>query len=51
MGFDRHATLTERARTVHARLRADPDDRHYSGKLRRRWIAEAYPKGTAGNGS
>jgi hypothetical protein len=31
MAFDRHATLTERARTVHARLRGDPDHRHYSG--------------------
>ncbi len=31
VGFNRHATLTERARTVHARLRADPDHRHYSG--------------------
>jgi hypothetical protein len=66
IGFDRHATFTERARTVHARLGADLDHRHHSGievprggngmlasqfKLRRRRIAEASLKGTARNGS
>jgi pyochelin synthetase len=31
IGLDRHATFTERARTVHARLLADLDHRHFSG--------------------
>lgn len=31
IGLDRHATFTERARTVQARLRADLDHRHFSG--------------------
>jgi hypothetical protein len=45
MGFERHATFTERARTVHAGLRADLDHRHYSGIEVLRELARRDPRG------
>jgi hypothetical protein len=47
MGFDRHATFTERARTVHARLRADLDHRHFSGIEVFRELARRDPRADA----